>query len=43
MISSSIAYDVCCRPINPDASEKKRVFVGRVMVGLTLVIAGSLG
>ncbi|MFG6104323.1 sodium:solute symporter family protein [Leptothoe sp. EHU-05/26/07-4] len=43
VISSSIAHDVYYRLINPEASEKKRVFVGRVMVGFALVIAGYFG
>jgi cation/acetate symporter len=43
VISSSIAHDVYYRMINPDASEAKRVFVGRIMVGFAIAIAGYFG
>ncbi|PZD70507.1 Cation/acetate symporter ActP [Acaryochloris thomasi RCC1774] len=43
VISSSIAHDVYYRMINPDASEAKRVFVGRLMVGFAIAIAGYFG
>ncbi|GAB1541498.1 cation acetate symporter [Scytonema sp. NUACC21] len=43
VISSSIAHDVYYRIIDPGASEQKRLFVGRVMVGLSLVLAGYFG
>ncbi|NJR18905.1 MAG: cation acetate symporter [Calothrix sp. CSU_2_0] len=43
VISSSIAHDVYYRIINPNASEQKRLFVGRLMVGLSLVLAGYFG
>jgi cation/acetate symporter len=43
VISSSIAHDVYYRMIDSTASEKKRVFVGRLMVGLSLVLAGYFG
>jgi cation/acetate symporter len=43
VISSSVAHDVYYRIIDSSASEKKRVFVGRVMVGLSLVLAGYFG
>ena len=43
VISSSIAHDVYYRMVDPNASEKKRVFVGRVMVGIALVVAGYFG
>jgi cation/acetate symporter len=43
VISSSIAHDVYYRIVDPQASEQKRVFVGRVMVGLSLVAAGYFG
>ncbi|MGB3694073.1 MAG: sodium:solute symporter family protein [Spirulinaceae cyanobacterium] len=43
VISSSIAHDIYYRIINPEASETKRVFVGRIMVGFALVIAGYFG
>ncbi|AFY54092.1 putative sodium:solute symporter, VC_2705 subfamily [Rivularia sp. PCC 7116] len=43
VISSSIAHDVYFRMINPHASESRRVFVGRIMVGFALVVAGYFG
>ncbi|NEO34137.1 MAG: cation acetate symporter [Symploca sp. SIO3C6] len=43
VISSSFAHDIYYRMINPGASESKRVFVGRLMVGLAIVIAGYFG
>ncbi|MGF1601680.1 MAG: sodium:solute symporter family protein [Thermosynechococcaceae cyanobacterium] len=43
VISSSIAHDVYYRMINPDASEAKRVFVGRIMVGFAIAVAGFFG
>ncbi|MFB2934531.1 sodium:solute symporter family protein [Aerosakkonemataceae cyanobacterium BLCC-F154] len=43
VISSSIAHDVYYRMIDPGASEAKRLFIGRVMVGIAIVIAGYFG
>lgn len=43
VISSSIAHDVYYRIINPEASERRRVFVGRIMVGFAVVVAGYFG
>ncbi|MDZ7961018.1 MAG: sodium:solute symporter family protein [Aulosira sp. DedQUE10] len=43
VISSSVAHDVYYRIIDSTASEQKRVFVGRIMVGLSLVLAGYFG
>jgi cation/acetate symporter len=43
VISSSIAHDVYYRIFDPTASEQKRVFVGRVVVGFALVLAGYFG
>lgn len=43
VISSSFAHDIYYRMLNPEASESKRVFVGRVMVGFALVFAGYFG
>lgn len=43
VISSSIAHDVYYRIIDPNASEQKRLFVGRLLVGLSLVMAGYFG
>jgi cation/acetate symporter len=43
VISSSIAHDVYYRMVDPHASEAKRLFVGRIMVGLAIVVAGYFG
>jgi cation/acetate symporter len=43
VISSSIAHDVYYRIIDPGASEAKRLFVGRIMVGIAITIAGYFG
>ncbi len=43
VISSSVAHDIYYRMIDPTASEKKRVLVGRFMVGFAVVIAGYFG
>ena len=43
VISSSVAHDIYYRIINPNASETQRVFVGRIMVGLAVVLAGDFG
>jgi len=43
VISSSIAHDVYYRLINPHADEAHRVFVGRIMVVLAILVAGYFG
>lgn len=43
VISSSVAHDVYYRIVDSSASEQKRVFVGRIMIGLSLVLAGYFG
>lgn len=43
VISSSIAHDIYYRIVDSTASEQKRVFVGRIMVGFSLVLAGYFG
>ncbi|WP_254563529.1 sodium:solute symporter family protein [Oscillatoria sp. HE19RPO] len=43
VISSSVAHDIYYRLINPQASEAKRVMVGRIMVGFAIAIAGYFG
>src|SRR4028118_977067 len=43
VISSSVAHDVYYRIIDPGASEAKRLFVGRVMVGIALDREGYFG
>jgi cation/acetate symporter len=43
VISSSVAHDLYYRIINPRASEGQRLVVGRMVIGLAVVIAGLLG
>jgi len=43
VISSSIAHDIYFRLINPQASERRRVFVGRGMVLAAVSVAGFFG
>ncbi len=43
VLSSSIAHDVYYRMINPNASETRRVLVGRIMVLVGVVVAGYFG
>jgi cation/acetate symporter len=43
VLSSSIAHDIYFRMINPHASEGRRVFVGRAMVLVGVVVAGYFG
>lgn len=43
VISSSVAHDIFYSLIKPDASERLRLLVGRVVIVLAVVIAGLLG
>jgi cation/acetate symporter len=43
VISSSVAHDLYYRVINPAASEGQRLAVGRMVIGLAVVVAGLLG
>ena len=43
VISSSVAHDLYFRILNPRASEARRLLVGRVVIGLAVVVAGFLG
>jgi len=43
VLSSAIAHDIYYRLVNPTASERRRVFVGRVMVVISVMIAGYVG
>ncbi len=43
VISSSISHDLYYRVINPRATEKKRLLLGRTVIGLAVVVAGLLG
>ncbi|MEM1098068.1 MAG: sodium:solute symporter family protein [Planctomycetota bacterium] len=43
VISSSVAHDLYYRVMNPTASEKQRLLVGRVAIGVAVLIAGYFG
>lgn len=43
VISSSLAHDLYCRFVEPDASEARRVFIGRIAIVLGILVAGYLG
>ncbi|MEX1055756.1 MAG: sodium:solute symporter family protein [Rhodothermales bacterium] len=43
VISSSLAHDIYGSIINPEASERRRLFVGRAMIFLAVILAGILG
>lgn len=43
VIASSISHDLYYRVINRNASEKSRLTVGRVMIGVAVMIAGYFG
>jgi cation/acetate symporter len=43
VIASSISHDLYYRIINRHASEKQRLLLGRIMIGLAVVIAGYFG
>ena len=43
VISSSIAHDLYIHFVDPEASERKRLMVGRIMIMCAIVIAGYFG
>lgn len=43
VISSSVAHDLYYRVLNPAATEKQRLLVGRAVIGVAVVIAGIFG
>jgi cation/acetate symporter len=43
VISSSVAHDLYYRVIDTKASEKKRLLVGRIVIGFAVVVAGYFG
>lgn len=43
VISSSLAHDIYGSIINPEATERRRLFVGRTMIFLAVLVAGVLG
>ena len=43
VISSSVAHDLYYRIINPRATEAQRLLVGRIVIGLSVVVASIFG
>ncbi|GAB4527762.1 MAG: cation acetate symporter [Haliangiales bacterium] len=43
VISSSVAHDLYFRMLRPDASESRRLLVGRGVIGVAVVVAGLFG
>jgi cation/acetate symporter len=43
VISSGVAHDLYARVLRPDASEARRLMVGRTTIGLAVVVAGIFG
>jgi cation/acetate symporter len=43
VIASAISHDLYYRIINRQASEKQRLLIGRIMIGIAVVIAGYFG
>jgi cation/acetate symporter len=43
VVSSSVAHDLYYRVINPQATEKLRLLVGRGVIGIAVMLAGLLG
>ncbi len=43
VISSSVAHDLYFRILRPEASEERRLWVGRAVIGFAVVIAGLFG
>jgi len=43
VISSSVAHDLYYKVLNPRASEKKRLLVGRATIGVAVIVAGLFG
>jgi cation/acetate symporter len=43
VISSAVGHDLYYRVLNPQATEKQRLLVGRAVIGVAVVIAGLFG
>ncbi len=43
VISSAIAHDLYGQMINPEASDAKRLLIGRIVIGLAVVVAAYFG
>jgi len=43
VISSSVAHDLYFRVMNPEATERRRLAVGRAVIGVAVLVAGYFG
>jgi cation/acetate symporter len=43
VVASSISHDLYFRILNPEATEKQRLMLGRVMIGVAVLVAGYFG
>ena len=43
VISSSVAHDLYYRVIDPQATEQRRLLVGRIVIGFAVLVAGYFG
>jgi cation/acetate symporter len=43
VVASSISHDLYYRVINRQASEKQRLLLGRIMIGIAVIVAGYFG
>ncbi|MEX0774380.1 MAG: sodium:solute symporter family protein [Phycisphaeraceae bacterium] len=43
VISSSVAHDLYYRTLNPHASERSRLLLGRIVIGFAVLVAGYFG
>lgn len=43
VISSSVAHDLYARVVDPEAPEARRLLVGRIVIGLAVIVAGLFG
>jgi len=43
VIASSVSHDLYYRIINPQATERQRMFVARIMIAIAVIIAGYFG
>jgi len=43
VVSSSISHDLYYRVINKNATEKQRLLIGRIMIGVAVIFAGYFG
>lgn len=43
VISSSVSHDIYAKMIDPEASEGRKLFVGRAVIGISVIVAGIFG